>query len=52
MVFDIRDDRIIEVREYVDSLYAQRKLFDRVGLWPRPSMGSAIESRREEAQDP
>ena len=32
MVFEIRDDRIAEVREYVDSLYAQRKLFDPVGM--------------------
>ncbi|MBK7947639.1 MAG: nuclear transport factor 2 family protein [Deltaproteobacteria bacterium] len=32
MVFALRDGRIAEVREYVDSLYAQRKLFDPVGL--------------------
>lgn len=32
MVFQIRGDRIVEVREYVDSLYAQRKLFDPVGM--------------------
>lgn len=32
MVFQLRDDRIVEVREYVDSLYAQRKLFDPVGM--------------------
>ena len=31
MVFQIRDDRIHEVREYVDSLYAQRLLFDPAG---------------------
>jgi len=28
----IRDGRIAEVREYVDSLYAQRKLFDPAGM--------------------
>jgi ketosteroid isomerase-like protein len=32
MVFQIRDDRFAEVREYVDSLYAQRKLFDPAGM--------------------
>jgi hypothetical protein len=32
MVFELRGDRIAEVREYVDSLYAQRKLFDPVGM--------------------
>ncbi len=31
MVFQIRDGRIAEVREHVDSLYAQRLLFDPVG---------------------
>jgi ketosteroid isomerase-like protein len=31
MVFQIRGDRIAEVREYVDSLYAQRLLFDPAG---------------------
>lgn len=35
MVFQLRGDRIAEVREYVDSLYAQHKLFDPVGL-PSP----------------
>lgn len=32
MAFQLRGDRIAEVREYVDSLYAQRLLFDPVGL--------------------
>jgi uncharacterized protein len=32
MAFQIRGGRIMEVREYVDSLYAQRKLFDPVGM--------------------
>lgn len=32
MVFQIRDGRIAEVREHVDSLYAQRLLFDPVGM--------------------
>ncbi|MEZ4330594.1 MAG: nuclear transport factor 2 family protein [Myxococcota bacterium] len=32
MAFDLRDGRIVEVREYVDSLYAQRKLFDPAGM--------------------
>ncbi len=31
MAFGIRDDRIAEVREYVDSLYAQHLLFDPAG---------------------
>ena len=31
MAFQIREDRIAEVREYVDSLYAQRLLFDPAG---------------------
>lgn len=31
MAFQIRGDRIAEVREYVDSLYAQRLLFDPAG---------------------
>lgn len=32
MAFELRDDRIAEVREHVDSLYAQRLLFDPVGM--------------------
>jgi len=32
MVFELRDDRIVEVREYVDSHYVQRKLFDPAGM--------------------
>lgn len=32
MAFQLRGDRIAEVREYVDSLYAQRLLFDPVGM--------------------
>lgn len=32
MVFELRGDRIAEVREHVDSLYAQRLLFDPVGM--------------------
>ncbi len=40
MVFQIRGDRIAEVREYVDSLYAQRLLFDPVG------MASPLDARR------
>jgi ketosteroid isomerase-like protein len=32
MAFELRDGRIAEVREYVDSLYAQRKLFDPAGM--------------------
>ena len=32
MVFQLRGNRIAEVREYVDSLYAQRLLFDPVGM--------------------
>jgi len=32
MIFEIRGDRIAEVREHVDSLYVQRKLFDPVGM--------------------
>ncbi len=32
MVFQIQDGRIAEVREHVDSLYAQRLLFDPVGM--------------------
>jgi len=31
MVFRITNDKIVEVREYVDSLYAQRLLFDPAG---------------------
>lgn len=38
MVFQIRGDRIAEVREHVDSLYAQRLLFDPVGM-PSPLDG-------------
>jgi ketosteroid isomerase-like protein len=30
-VFTIRDDRIVEVHEHLDTLYAQRRLFDPVG---------------------
>jgi len=30
-VFTLRDDRIVEVHEHLDTLYAQRKLFDPVG---------------------
>lgn len=32
MAFELGGDRIVEVREYVDSLYAQRKLFDPAGM--------------------
>ena len=35
MVFTLRDGRIVEVHEHVDTLYAQRLLFDPVG-WRSP----------------
>ena len=30
-VFEVRDDRIVRVHEHLDTLYAQRKLFDPAG---------------------
>jgi ketosteroid isomerase-like protein len=35
MVFQVREGRITEVHEYLDTLYAQRVLFDPVG-WSSP----------------